>query len=999
MKKPYVFISYSTKDAESANLVHSYLEGNGVSCWIASRNIEGGESFAVQIVDAIDECAVFVVIASGSSNDSHHVSNEISLAFGKNKKIIPFRLQNFSLSKSSEYFLQQAQWINAYENLNEGLKHLLMAVRSEIPQEDIQPVFEAPKVFESEKSEAQEEEIPDISRDELVNILLKKIGKFPYCLRDRTYGEAYERFKSYANILFDNTVSMYFNGRLTAGGVDYVDIIVDTLSQGQGVSIQVKGLPGCAKNMLLQLAYYKMLENFKNGDSDYLPIYLSSSYYEKRNYSKEKVRQEMTDLIREEAKEYFAYLRKHHDVRPVLMVEAVREHIVSNFAPEDVILDLWQGLGKFNRIVAIDVGLIKSRQRLKRTIPLMGDVTGYTFQFRSVPLADKDSCIAVIESILMMYQEKHIGVESKDIYRALLRLRFPTLDIFTVRLVATELSQGLSVNDISLVEMYERLALNELKGNEEKMLEVATELYDYVFNALHNVKNRPYNAVLWSLPHKHNTYLEFMVAYYATYTIMHPEEAGGMSFLQNSMTSMENRFMVSYLHENYFMQEALLNYVSNNYDSFDIHQKSNAAYWLGKLTYAELTDAAQNILDKEYERLLPVVKEDCQQTLVNRYNQYLFRSVCNGLISYGRTNVLDEYLCLAVTNDITGAINRGNMIQYLEDNHQISIHNDFYLDDDPNIGEQAIRILCSNVEAELASKCVGYVETDLVSLLLLVQARMHTPPEQLSYNLTHYCEKCLDLLKEYQKRPRSVVSGMLLYYFKAMRDDLELYVNNSRFDAAFSMYTQLSKMRDTKRVQWLSYGIEDPESISEHTLGAWMMAMIFLPPEYNEQHYNKQEILDMLLVHDMADAILGDRGGQLSEPTKELKAQNNIMRKLFLKGTYPEVANMMQYYNAWSKYFDGNTINARVARDINLIQTVNTFFAYFIDNVDKYSLETVKGWLAERDKLSTAIGYELFERIIVKNPSYRKAIDSLITEKSTKPKSRKISKPKGITKQ
>ena len=54
MKKPFVFISYSTKDADSANLVHSYLEGNGVACWIASRNIEGGQSFAVQIVDAIE---------------------------------------------------------------------------------------------------------------------------------------------------------------------------------------------------------------------------------------------------------------------------------------------------------------------------------------------------------------------------------------------------------------------------------------------------------------------------------------------------------------------------------------------------------------------------------------------------------------------------------------------------------------------------------------------------------------------------------------------------------------------------------------------------------------------------------------------------------------------------------------------------------------------------------------------------------------------------------
>ena len=980
MKKPFVFISYSTKDSDSANLVHSYLEGNGVSCWIASRNIEGGESFAVQIVNAIEECAVFVMIASDNSNDSNHVSNEMSLAFSSKKKIIPFRICNFSLSKSNTYFLQQAQWINAYENMNEGLKHLLASVRTVIStDEEVTESFVAPSVFETEKADIGEETLPDISREELVNILLKKVGKYPYCLRDRTYGDAYSRFKSLAKVLFDNTVSMYFNGRLTAGGVDYVDIIVDTLSQGQGVSIQVKGLPGCAKNMLLQLAYYKMLESFKNGESDYLPIYLSSSYYEKRSYTTGNARQEMTELIREEAAEYFAFLKRHREVHPVLMVEAVREHIVSTFAPEDVILDLWHGLGKFNRIIAVDVGLVKRRQRLKRTIPLIGDVTGYTFRFRSVPLADKEACLDVIEAILDMYKDSHGGVAPEDIYKALSRLRFPTLDIFTVRLVATELSQGLSVNDISLVEMYERLALNELKGDEGKMLEVATELHQYVFNALHNVKNRPYNAVLWSLPHKHNTYLEFMIAYYATYSIMHSEEVGSLAFLKNSMTSMENRFMVSYLHENYFMQEALLSYVQKNYDSFDVHQKSNASYWLGKLTFAELTDAAQTMLDREYERLLPLVKEERRQTLANRHNQYLFRSVCNGLISYGRTNVLDEYLGLVVTNDISGAINRGVMIQYLGDNHHIGVHNDFYLDDDPNVGEQAIRILCSSVEADLAAKTIGYVETDLVSLLLLVQARMHTPPEQLSYNLTPYCEKCLELLLEYQKRPRSVVSEKLLYYFRSVKDDLSQYVKNTRFDAAFSMYTQLMRMRDSKREQWRTYGIEDPESIAEHTLGAWMMAMIFLPAEYNEQNYCKQEILDMLLVHDMADAIVGEKKDHLSEPTRELKGQNAVLRKLFLKGTYPEVANMMQYYDVWTRYFEGTGINARVARDINLIQTVNTFFAYFISDISRYSLPVVRGWLGEREELSTAIGYELFERIIVRNPSYRKAIDTLIT--------------------
>lgn len=987
MKKPYVFISYSTKDSDTANLVHSYLEGNGIACWIASRNIEGGESFAERIVDAINDCALFVLISSENSNDSFHVGTELSLAASARKKVVPFRLGDFELSKSNTYFLQLAQWIDASTNTNGALKQLLQVVRASLPDTAV-PEQTAPaeeiKTFEDSKQELPQDELQDYSRDELVTILLKKISKFPYCLRDRAYGPHYEDFKQLAGVLFDNTVSMYYKGRLTAGGVDYVDIIVDTLSQGQGVSIQVMGLPGCAKNMLLQLAYYKMLDNFRTGESDYLPIYLSSSYYEKRNYTQGKAREEMTELIREEAKEYFSFLRKNPNVRPVLMVEAVREHIVANFAPEDVMMDLWQGLGKFNRIIAMDVGLVTNRQRLKRAIPLMGDVSGYTFRFRSVPLADKNACMAVIRTILQMYRRQHGGVEAEDIYKALRQLRFPTLDIFTVRLVATELSQGTSADNISLVDMYERLALNELKGDEEKMLVIAHELYQYKFNHQHNVKTKKYNAVLWSLPHKHNTYLEFFIAYYAINSILHPENSEDMRFLQNSMTSMENRFMVSYLHENYHMQELLLQLVQENYDSFNIHQKSNAAYWLGKLTYAELTESAQQLLDREYARLLPLVEHDNSHSLQNRYNQFLFRSVCHGLISYGRTNVLDTYLCLLITNDITNAIDRGTLIQYMGDSYQSSAHNDFYLDENPNIGEQAIRILCSSVEADLAANHATYVETDLVSLLSLVQARMHVTPEKMSYNLTPHCEKCLELLREYQRRPRSVVSDKLLYYFQSVREDLEQYVSDSRFDAAYNMYTQLAKMKDTKRVQWLNYGIDDPESIAEHTINAWALAMIFLPTEYNEQNYDKQQVLDMLLIHDMAEAILGDSADQLCEPTKELKRQNELLRKLFLKGTYPEVANMSHYYQMWDIYYAGQSINARIARDINLIQTVNTFFTYFSEDINRYSLETVKEWMAEGDHLSTNLGYELFDRIIRRNPNYRKSIDKLITDRVRK---------------
>ena len=134
MKKPFVFISYSTKDQQAADLVYGHLQVKGIPCWMASHNIEGGQSFTELIYSAIEECTAFVMISSTNSNDSDHVSNELTIAFDQRKKIIPFRIEEFEFSKGNKYHLVRAQWIDAYKNMNEGLRRLLIAVREVIPE-------------------------------------------------------------------------------------------------------------------------------------------------------------------------------------------------------------------------------------------------------------------------------------------------------------------------------------------------------------------------------------------------------------------------------------------------------------------------------------------------------------------------------------------------------------------------------------------------------------------------------------------------------------------------------------------------------------------------------------------------------------------------------------------------------------------------------------------------------------------------------------------------
>lgn len=120
-----VFISYASKDNAIADQICNYLEDNGVRCWIAPRNVRPGYLYGAEIVSAIKLCKALILVYSGTSNTSKHVINEIDIAFGKNKIIIPFKIEDVPMTDSMEYYLNNKHWIDATHDMHDLLKTLL----------------------------------------------------------------------------------------------------------------------------------------------------------------------------------------------------------------------------------------------------------------------------------------------------------------------------------------------------------------------------------------------------------------------------------------------------------------------------------------------------------------------------------------------------------------------------------------------------------------------------------------------------------------------------------------------------------------------------------------------------------------------------------------------------------------------------------------------------------------------------------------------------------
>jgi adenylate cyclase len=108
-----VFLSHSSADKATAQAVLEGLEGHGIHCWIAPRDIPAGSEYGQEIVEAIKSCRAFVVIFSASANTSPHVRREVERAVSAERTIIPFRIEAVMPTGAMEYALASTHWLDA----------------------------------------------------------------------------------------------------------------------------------------------------------------------------------------------------------------------------------------------------------------------------------------------------------------------------------------------------------------------------------------------------------------------------------------------------------------------------------------------------------------------------------------------------------------------------------------------------------------------------------------------------------------------------------------------------------------------------------------------------------------------------------------------------------------------------------------------------------------------------------------------------------------------
>jgi hypothetical protein len=134
-----IFISHASDDAAVARQMCAALEGVGLTCWIAPRDIRAGADYRNEILRGIRETDAFLLVYSRKASESEHVAREVGYADERGKTVYPVRVDSTNVEGPLEYLLQGKQWVDFNANPEQAIRSVAEAVQGA-------PLSAAPRV-------------------------------------------------------------------------------------------------------------------------------------------------------------------------------------------------------------------------------------------------------------------------------------------------------------------------------------------------------------------------------------------------------------------------------------------------------------------------------------------------------------------------------------------------------------------------------------------------------------------------------------------------------------------------------------------------------------------------------------------------------------------------------------------------------------------------------------------------------------------------------------
>ena len=119
-----IFISYASKDAETADRLVAALELRGLQCWISSRDIPPGADYQGSIVAAIEAAPIMLLLLSRNASSSKEMPKETSIASRLNRVMVPVLIDASDVTGALSYQATSAQRLDLSADFDGGVDRL-----------------------------------------------------------------------------------------------------------------------------------------------------------------------------------------------------------------------------------------------------------------------------------------------------------------------------------------------------------------------------------------------------------------------------------------------------------------------------------------------------------------------------------------------------------------------------------------------------------------------------------------------------------------------------------------------------------------------------------------------------------------------------------------------------------------------------------------------------------------------------------------------------------
>lgn len=167
-----------------------------------------------------------------------------------------------------------------------------------------------------------------------------------------------------------------------------------------------------------------------------------------------------------------------------------------------------------------------------------------------------------------------------------------------------------------------------------------------------------------------------------------------------------------------------------------------------------------------------------------------------------------------------------------------------------------------------------------------------------------------------------------------------------------------ANLKKIPRQGWIDkLSVNHPESVADHVFSMAIMGMIFSDLE----NQDTEKILKIILLHDLAESIMGDMTPDQISKEEKIVLENKTMKNI-LKNLPPTIQK--QYGLLWEEYQSNNSKEAKIVHQLDKLEMALQAKIYFNEGYPEEKLTSF--FNSSKSEITDPKLLELFKKICEK---------------------------------